>query len=229
METCFITGANRGIGLGLAQRALSSGYRVFAGCRHPEAERDLWELESDYKGRFILVPCDVTTVTGQDFREYLGDDAVVDVLINNAGVFLDQSAQIDQLDPNRIGQSFAVNTIGPLRMIQALLPHLSQSKSPKIINITSKMGSISDNTSGGSYGYRMAKAALNMLTKGLSIDLPNITTVAIHPGWVKTRMGGDQAPLDTQTSVDGIWDTLTSLSLADSGRFVDYKGGEIPW
>jgi NAD(P)-dependent dehydrogenase (short-subunit alcohol dehydrogenase family) len=125
--------------------------------------------------------------------------------------------------------SFAVNSVAPFEVTQALLPLLRKSSRPRVAHITSRMGSIADNGSGGYYAYRASKTALNMINMSLARDHAWLTTVVVHPGWVRTQMGGAEAPVEPQSSASGIWRLIEGLGRTDSGRFFDYTGNELPW
>jgi len=228
-STVLITGANRGIGLGLTRLFLASGYQVLAAARNPDGARDLWELESEYKGRCQLVPLDVAAPTSvkQLARELRGRG--IDILINNAGVYPDANLSFDRLTVDDFTKAFTVNTLGPIQVTQALLPNLRASHSRIVAVVSSRMGSIADNTSGGAYAYRISKAAVDMFVKTLSNDEPDLIAVALHPGWVKTEMGGSAAPVEVDDSAAGLHHVLTSLKPRDTGRFIDFKGKDIPW
>jgi NAD(P)-dependent dehydrogenase (short-subunit alcohol dehydrogenase family) len=150
----------------------------------------------------------------------------VDLLINNAGVLFNQD-NFTIMNFEQIRQSFEVNTILPMRVCQALHPLLR--KGSRVVQITSLMGSIADNESGGYYGYRMSKAALNMFNRSYSIDFPEFTSVVLHPGWVKTEMGGQSAPVTPSESVAGMMGIIEKLSTEQSGKFFDFEGNELPW
>jgi NAD(P)-dependent dehydrogenase (short-subunit alcohol dehydrogenase family) len=154
----------------------------------------------------------------------------LDILYNNAGVG-SENPPLGRLTEAEILSVFRINAIAPLMVAQALLPLLQRGERPVIANITSRMGSIDDNSSGGDYAYRASKAALNMINKSLSIDLAGtgVIPVVIHPGWVKTDMGGMSAPLSVAQSVTGILKVVDGLESADSGRFLAWDGEEIPW
>ena len=138
---------------------------------------------------------------------------------------------LESFDDQALFDSFDVNTIGPMRVTRALLPALENADEPQIVNVTSKMGSIDDNGSGGSYAYRASKAALNMVTRSMAADLESkgIVAFVIHPGWVQTRMGGENALIDTETSVDNMLETIDGADQSISGTFQEWDGGEIPW
>jgi NAD(P)-dependent dehydrogenase (short-subunit alcohol dehydrogenase family) len=130
-----------------------------------------------------------------------------------------------------MNECFATNTVGPLRVTAALLANLRAGERRLVANITSRMGSIADNTSGGSYAYRSSKAALNMANRSMAHELgaDGILCVVFHPGWVQTDMGGANAPLSVEDSVRGLLEVMDGLTTADNGRFLNYSGEEIPW
>ncbi len=154
----------------------------------------------------------------------------VDVLLNNAGV-MGAMTSLEELDTDDARKTHSINALGPLRVTGALLPQLRQGKGKKVLHVTSGMGSIGDNTSGGAYGYRMSKAALNMGSRSMAADLKSdgIRVAVINPGWVKTDMGGSGAPIDVTTSATGILAQLDALSLETSGELLDYAGKRWPW
>ncbi|MGE0172217.1 MAG: SDR family oxidoreductase [Oligoflexales bacterium] len=230
MKTLLVTGANRGIGLGLVNQALKTGYNVFATCRNPDGARDLWELEHTYKDRLQILPLDVSDSTSvKNLKDRMPTNLAIDLLVNNAGIYQGGHKPLTEVNLADVEAMLNVNTIAPMRVTQALLPFLERAPNPVVANMSSKMGSIADNTSGASYGYRMSKTALNMFTKSLSIDFPKITAVVLHPGWVKTRMGGDGAPTSVWDSSEGLWKVLQSLKPKDTGKFIDFQGELIPW
>jgi NAD(P)-dependent dehydrogenase (short-subunit alcohol dehydrogenase family) len=154
------------------------------------------------------------------------------VLINNAGIYPGGNKEnFGSIDYEAWGKAFQVNTMAPLKMAESFVENVAKSSEKKIVNITSKMGSIDDNTSGGYYLYRSSKTALNMVIKSLSQDLAprGITAVVLHPGWVQTDMGGSNAPTPPERSVAGMRRVIEGLSLKDSGKFYDFNGQEILW
>ncbi|MDH3474704.1 MAG: SDR family oxidoreductase, partial [Rhodospirillales bacterium] len=157
-------------------------------------------------------------------------DLAVDLLINNAGVYGPRD-DTKKVAFDRWGEVFEVNTIAPLRVAQRFLEQVARSERKLIVNISSRMGSIGDNTGGGEYIYRSSKAALNMVVKSLSVDLAGrgVTVVAFHPGWVQTDMGGPSAVITPEESVAGMRAVIEGLTPADTGRFLNYDGSEIPW
>jgi NAD(P)-dependent dehydrogenase (short-subunit alcohol dehydrogenase family) len=228
-KTWLITGASRGIGLALVNELLSRGFNVIAACRNPDGERDFWEIKRDYKDLFDSVKLDVTDQDSIQAAAKALKGRAIDVLINNAGVLKDADKNFSELNPSLIRQSFEVNTIGPMMVTREFLPHLAESSNPKVINITSLMGSIADNKSGGYYGYRMSKTALNMFSVCLAREYPKMTVLTVHPGWVKTAMGGPNAPTEVSESASGIVDVVDKATLKDSGRYLDYRGRVLPW
>lgn len=220
----LITGASRGIGLELCRQALAKGHTVIAVVRTANPDSELGRLKEQSGDKLQIINADMSDFSApQAVLQQLEGLSSVDVLINNAGI-LKQT-----LSGEDFAESFRVNTIAPFLMAQAFLPLLKKSKAPKLINISSMMGSVADNTSGGYYPYRSSKAALNMINKSLSVDNPWLTTVVMHPGWVKTDMGGAGATTEIKESVQGMWTIIEKLKLNDSGGFFNFKGEELPW
>lgn len=228
-QTWLISGASRGIGLELVKQLLASGQNVIGACRNPEGARDLWEIEADYKTRFRPMKLDVSDQASIDAAAASISNSPIDVLVNNAGILRGSESGLMTLNFDDILKSFQINAVGPMRVSRAFMPNLRLAHAPKVINITSKMGSIDDNTSGGYYGYRMSKSALNMFNSCLKSEFKEITAVVMHPGWVKTDMGGPSAPIDVYDSVKGLLSVINSLTLSDSGKFLDFKGQGIKW
>lgn len=220
----LITGANRGIGLEFARQFKQAGHEVVGTARNPVAAADLRDLG---------VEVQALDVSKEDSCERLAEalgDRPIDVLINNAGV-MKPSAPLTELDLDEVLSTLDVNAIGAIRVTRALLPALRRGKGKKICQMTSKMGSIADNASGGAYAYRMSKAALNMMNKSLSHELggEGFVCVVFHPGWVQTAMGGQSAPVAVEDSVRGLIERIDSLDAKDNGAFYDYLGEVIPW
>jgi NAD(P)-dependent dehydrogenase (short-subunit alcohol dehydrogenase family) len=223
-STYVITAANRGLGLEFARQLSQRGDRVIATARQPKLAKDLKALD------VAVYPLDVRD--GESVREFSAalQDAAVDVLINNAGIGV-SSKSFEELDFGELITFFDVNSVGALRVTRALLPHLRRGERKVVANISSMMGSIGDNRSGEAYEYRASKAALNMLTRSLAIDMreEGFTCVVLHPGWVATDMGGSEAPLQAPDSVRGMIEVLDRLTINDSGAFLDYTGKRVPW
>ena len=228
-----LTGAGRGLGLEFTRQWLEAGHRVFALARHPDASPDLAELAERHPGALFLQRCDVA----DDASVEAARDAVakawdaVDILLNNAGVGDRYSAKLGDIDFARLRDVYEVNALGPLRLIRAFLPMLRHGSQPRVVNVTSLMGSISDNHSGGSYGYRMSKAALNMATRSLGHELgpEGIVSIVIHPGWVRTDMGGSRAPVEPKDAIAAMIRTIDALGPEHAGTFVDRDGKPLPW
>ena len=221
MGTYLITGANRGIGLEYCRQLKNRGENVIAVCRSTSEE-----LEN--LGVSVETDIDITSNESvADLTKSLNGQ-LIDVLINNAGIV--ERISLNNLDFDSIRKQFEVNAIGPLRLTQALLPNLQPGS--KVIMMTSRMGSIEDNTSGGSYGYRMSKVALSMAGKSLSIDLKpqGIAVAILHPGLVKTRMTGfTDSGITPEQSVTGLLARIDELTLENTGTFWHSNGEILPW
>lgn len=225
-----ITGTNRGIGLELARQYLARGDTVEAGVRDMTRAEALRRLGGEHPGRLRIHPCDVTDDDSvRAFARAVGQEPV-DVLINNAGV-LGKLSPLEELDFEDMLHTYSVNALGALRVTVALLPAIRKSTVRKIAHLSSGMASIADNTSGGAYGYRMSKAALNMASRSLAVDLRDegIISVVINPGWVRTDMGGAGAPTPVEVSVAGIIARIDAMTMEDSGSFLSWRGHKLPW
>lgn len=230
MATLLITGTNRGIGLEFVRQYLARGDQVIATCRQPTEARALQELAAAEPGLRIMAldVAEPDSLTG--FADELGDQAI-DIFINNAGVYGPRSARFGEVSAQDWLGVLEVNTVAPLLLTQLLIDNFRRGTGRKLVYITSKMGSIADNESGGSYIYRSSKTALNQVVKSLAADLADqgLLTAVLHPGWVRTDMGGPNALIDTGTSVRGMIGVIEGLSAAQSGHFFNYDGREIPW
>ncbi|MBV7316354.1 SDR family oxidoreductase [Shewanella sp. NIFS-20-20] len=224
----LITGANRGIGLGLVRLYLRAGWQVTAACRSPERAQQLLELTQDYP--LEIVELDVQC--HQAIIQLANDiQTPIHLLINNAGYYGPKSAAFGDTDAEQWMQVFGVNVIAVQKMAEAFLEHLQAANGAIIANISSKMGSMTDNQGGGSYLYRSSKAALNAVVKSQSIDLApaKIASLAIHPGWVQTEMGGPNALITVEQSSAGIKQLLDGYHEQMNGGFFDYQGAAIAW
>ena len=201
---------------------------MIACCRAPHSAHDLQALAKQHHN-IKIVALDVGNFSQIDTLALQLKDQKIDVLINNAGVY--PVSGLGNVDFDNWALAFKINSMAPFKMIEAFTPHVAASQLKKIATLSSKMGSMDDNTSGGSYIYRTSKAAANMVMKSLSIDLKpyGIAVVTLHPGWVQTDMGGASALISTQTSVKGLRQVITHLSLANSGKFIAFDGQEIAW
>ncbi len=226
----LVTGANRGIGLEFAQQLLTQGHHVIATTRNPAKATELQAFEKTFPTKFKSEVLDVASdlsVTDWIARSQVRDG--VDLVISNAGIFLGEPDGFESMNLASVRESFEVNTLGGIRVVKAALPSLLKSQNPTIVHITSLMGSISDNASGGYYSYRISKAALNMFNKSFSIDYPQITSIVMHPGWVQTDMGGPNATTTKKESVSGMIKVISELKKSDSGGFFDFRGKRLSW
>ena len=227
-----VTGANRGIGLALVRQLHERGDDVEACARNPADARELQALAGDHVRLHRVDVTDAASVHG--LADALGT-AAIDLVFNVAGVYggprqsLRQMAEDLALDD--VAHTFDVNALGALRVAVALLPHVRRGTAKKLVHVTSGMGSIADNASGGYYAYRMSKAALNMMSRSLAVDLrgEGIASYVINPGWVQTDMGGAAAPTPVAESVRGILREIDRATLTDSGEFLNYTGNRYPW
>jgi len=227
----LITGANRGIGLELAKQYASDGWRVHACCRTPGRAEALQKLSESSNGSVAVHPLDVTnTAAIQELARKL-DRESIDVLINNAGVYGPERQPFGDIDEKEWMHVLRVNAIAPLKVSEAFVGHVARSRRKTIAVVSSLMGSITDNGSGGYYIYRSSKAAANIVTRSMAVDLKarGIIAVVLHPGWVRTDMGGPSATTSPAESVSGMRKVLDGLTPADSGRFFDYHGDALPW
>ncbi len=228
MGTVFITGANRGLGLEFVKEFSEKDYEVIATCRDPNSSSDLTNL-AKLNLKIQLHQLDVSNTKNiQDLSNHLKNKPI-DILINNAGIY--RSGSFNSVNKDSWVESFITNTIGPYEVIEYFLPNVLQGREKKVVSITSKMGSIDDNTSGGSYIYRSSKTALNSMMRSLTHDLKtnDIATMTLHPGWVRTDMGGPGGWIDVKESVSGMINQISNLSLQNTGRYIDYAGKPIKW
>jgi NAD(P)-dependent dehydrogenase (short-subunit alcohol dehydrogenase family) len=225
--TVLITGANRGLGLEFVKQYALDGYQVIACTRKINKKDELHQLQENFKAISIhklnVVNFSSIDLFAKSFKKS------IDILINNAGIYPDSS--IDHIDCKIWLDAFKINTLAAFKMTKALLPHLKKGQLKKIASLTSKMGSIDDNSGGGEYLYRSSKTALNMVMKSLSIDLKpyDLSVITLHPGWVRTDMGGPNGLIDADESVTGMKRQIDKLSIKTSGQFIAYDGKKIPW
>lgn len=222
--TYLVTGASRGLGFEFARQLLARGNRVMATVRDPAGARELIRLGAWVLTLDVSSPESIAALSEQMRGE------PVDILINNAGVS-STSKSIADLEARELAHVLFVNAVAPLLVTRAVLPHLRAAPVRRVIQITSQLGSITNNTGGSSYGYRASKAALNQMNRSLANELgpEGFTCVAMHPGWVRTDMGGPEATLAVDHAVSTMLGTLDGLSRADNGRFINYDGTALPW
>jgi len=227
-HTILITGANRGIGLEFTKQYAADGWQVLSCCRKPQSASELQALANQHQNIQIYA-LDVADFTQIDALALELNSQKIDVLLNNAGVY--PSGSSAGLDDAAWALAFKINSMAPLKMAQAFVAHIAASELKKIATLSSKMGSLEDNTSGGSYIYRSSKTAVNMVMKSLALDVKELgmSVVTLHPGWVQTDMGGPNGLINTTTSVKGMVKVIENLSLANTGKFIAYDGKEIAW
>jgi NAD(P)-dependent dehydrogenase (short-subunit alcohol dehydrogenase family) len=227
----LITGANRGIGLEMVKYAMQQGWRVFACCRNPHTADNLFNIAKLSNGQISVHIADMLELATLQALAYELRNDPIDILVNNAGIYGSDNNKFGAVDVSSWLQAFQVNCVAPLKMVEALSAQLLMGRQKLVACMSSKMGSMADNSYGNSYIYRSSKAALNAVVKSLSIDLKEqgIITVALHPGWVKTDMGGPDAEITTRESVELLFSHLLILTIEDSGRFIDIDGSDIPW
>jgi NAD(P)-dependent dehydrogenase (short-subunit alcohol dehydrogenase family) len=230
-STVFITGANRGIGLEFTRQYLRDKWSVIATCRHPENANELNSLHDDTSGELIVEKLDITESDQIEAVHEVVSDKLngLDLLINNAGVYGEKDG-FEDLSAKDLRQPFDVNCVGSFRVTRAFLDLLRENRG-NVALLTSLMGSIEDNRSGGSNPYRISKAALNMLGKTLAEDYRDegLYVAILHPGWVRTRMGGPNAKISVEESVSGLREVIARLDADRSGEFYAYDGEKRPW
>ncbi|MGB5622701.1 MAG: SDR family oxidoreductase [Gammaproteobacteria bacterium] len=223
MSLCVVTGSNRGIGLELTRQLVERGETVIAACRHSSPQLDALGVD-------VIDGIDVGDMAaGERLRQHIGQRKI-DLLINNAGILhRDQLGQIDAGVVDNMLAQFRINSLGPLLVTQALLPCLADGARVGIVS--SRMGSVADNTSGGYYGYRMSKAAANMVGASLARDLADrgVAIAVLHPGYVRTEMTGGGGDVDTDTAAAGLLARLDELDLSNSGGFWHASGEALSW
>jgi NAD(P)-dependent dehydrogenase (short-subunit alcohol dehydrogenase family) len=231
MPIVLVTGASRGLGLEFARQYASDGWDVIACARTPEKASDLRKLADASNGRIVVHALDVTDFAAIDALGKQLSGRAIDVLINCAGA-MGRSTPFGSSNYSEWEQIFRLNTLAPMKMAEAFVTHVARSEQKKIVSITTLMASIADNELGGFYAYRGSKAALNAIMVSMAIDLGRkhgIVAAPIHPGWVRTDMGGRSAPLEPADSIAGMRKVIAGLTQEKAGRFWAYDGSEAPW
>ncbi len=222
MPTVLVAGASRGLGLEFVRQYAADGWRVIATARRPEKADALRRAKAE------LHPLDVTDLDAvRRFAEALRGEAI-DVLVANAGVTGPRNMSAEDVDAAGWLETFRVNAVAPLALAGAFRRHVARSPMRKMAAVTSRLGSIAS-TDGGRYVYRSSKAALNMAWRSFALDAPDVVAILLHPGWVRTDMGGASAPVAPEESVAGMRRVIASAGQPQSGRFFNYTGEEIPW
>ena len=228
----LITGANRGIGLEFVRQLAARGEQIFATCRNPNEALELYDLQMQYPDQVLITGLDVTDQQSiaESHQVISTETETLDLLINNAGINIDEGG-FGALDLETMQSILTVNSIAPMLSTQQYLDMIKEGSEPKIINISSIMGSLTNLQTTGNYSYSASKTALNMYSRRLSHDLRNagVIVIMLHPGWVQTDMGGPNADITTEDSVKNMLQVIDSLSLLNSGGYFDYTGQTIPW
>ncbi len=232
MKRTLITGANRGVGLALAQECARRGERVFAGCRSPQRAQALEDLSNTYPGRVSILPLDIADEASirRCAATVRAETEALDCLVNNAAAIA-SGENIRTFQPEQALDLLQVNAVGQVIVAQGFLDLLKAGEAPRIVNISSEAGSISQMNSYRGYYYYASKAALNMYSRAMAWDpeLAGVIVIALHPGWVRTDMGGQAAPLLADESAKGILQVVDGLTAADNGKFFTWQGEEYPW
>jgi NAD(P)-dependent dehydrogenase (short-subunit alcohol dehydrogenase family) len=236
MDRVLITGANRGIGLGLTKTLLANGHHVVAATRRPEESAELKALKKQHGDAITLLKCDVDDAVGvreaaEQLQKYHGS---LDVIVNNAAIFPEEGDEsILEMDLELIERAFKTNVIGAARVIQCFGPLLFESNRPRILNVSSSLGSISDKHDHGNYAYSISKAALNMFSRACAAEFrsKNAVVVAISPGWVRTDMGGQNADISAEESAQSLAHAIAIIGPDENGKFLDRygKSGKYKW
>jgi NAD(P)-dependent dehydrogenase (short-subunit alcohol dehydrogenase family) len=231
MPSALITGANRGLGLEFARQYLADGWRVYATCRDSNSASELSRLAGTSGDKMRILAMDVTDAQSVKAAAAELDGQAIDLLLNNAGIIGPHGQTIGNVDYDAWAEVLDVNTMGPMRVSEAFVEHVARSDRKLIVTLTSGMGSLADNTSGGSIAYRSSKAAVNMVMRSLAIDLASrgITCVVVNPGWVQTDMGGPNAYLTPAESVTRLRHLIDNFGPTHSGKFFNHDSREYAW
>jgi NAD(P)-dependent dehydrogenase (short-subunit alcohol dehydrogenase family) len=231
MPTALITGASRGLGLEFATQYAKAGWQVIATCRSPDKADALRALAGGSNGLVQIETLDVGDAAATRRLAGAVGRRPIDLMVANAGLYGAREQALGDLDDDSWSEVMRVNVMAPLRLAALLSDAVAASKGKQMAFVSSRLGSMASNDDGGGYIYRSSKAALNAVVKSLSVDLKarGITAVALHPGWVRTDMGGPSAPIDAPTSVAGMVTVLAGLKPQDSGKLIEYTGQTVPW
>ena len=230
MTNVLITGANRGLGLGFVKNYLGKDVNVVSTTRDIKGSTELLALKEIFRDKLEIFELDLIKESAGETIANLIGDRPIDILINNAGVG-STNQYFEAVSPKPWLKVLKVNLIAPLMVTQSIINNVKKGLDKKIYFLSSQLGSIGDNASGGMYIYRSSKTGLNQVVKSLSVDLKpqGITVVSLHPGWVKTDMGGKIADLETKTSVFALLKVIEKLKFEDTGKFFNYDGSELNW
>ena len=238
MPSILITGANRGLGFGLTKLYVADGWRVFACCRDPDNAAELSALSEGCDGSLTFHRLDVEDHASIDALAASLKGEPIDVLLNVAGyygkIIVTEPGGFQKFgtsDYSEWDKTMRVNVYGPMKMAEALIENVLASDQKKLVTLSSIIGSIGGNNQGGIYPYRASKAAVNAIIKSMAVDFKEkgVTVIPMHPGWVRTDMGGPAADIDADTSTAGMKKVIDGLTLADTGKYMVYDGSELPW
>ena len=232
MPTLLLTGANRGIGLELTRQYAADGWQVHACCRSPETAEELLDVSAQSAEQIHVHQLDVCNDQQRSALAQQLSGQPIDILFNNAGMYGNWDYQgFGSSNAVEWEQVFRTNVIAPMQMMETFVDNVAASELKIIANMTSKMGSMDDNSGGGSYLYRSGKAALNAVGKSAALDLADrgIKVAMLHPGWVQTDMGGPNGELTVVQSASMLRKNLAGMTEADNGRFMDIDGATIAW
>jgi NAD(P)-dependent dehydrogenase (short-subunit alcohol dehydrogenase family) len=230
MPTVLVTGVNRGLGLEFIKQYSQKGWEVIGTCRDLGSAVEASAI-ADIAPNLQLYPLEASDPGSIAKLAATLEGRAIDLLLLNAGVMGQQSSNMGQLEQEDFLHSMSVNTVTPALMIQAFREHVAASEKKLIVGLSSILGSIAGNTDGGLYSYRASKAGLNAVLKSAAHDLQadGITVIPMHPGWVQTDMGGAGATITTAVSISGMIKVIDGLTPEDTGRFLVYDGGDLPW
>ncbi|MFL2802452.1 MAG: SDR family oxidoreductase [Paracoccaceae bacterium] len=231
MKNILITGANRGLGLGFVKKFLEKNVKVFCTTRNLSKSDDLMIYKKKYPHSLEIFEVNLLDENSSNLLSNFLVDEPIDIFINNAGVIGDSSQHFKAVSLKPWLEVLKVNLIAPLIITQSIIKNIEKSSDKKIYFLSSKVGSIEDNRGGGMYIYRSSKTALNQVVKSLSVDLKplGISVISLHPGWVRTDMGGPNALISVDESVNGMMTVISNTDIKNSGQFLNYDGNEIPW
>ena len=231
MKNILITGANRGLGLGLVKKYLENNEKVFCTTRNISKSKELKLLKEKHTNNLEICELDLLDKDTPNILSNFLVNKPIDLFINNAGVIGQSAQHFKSISLNPWIEVLKVNLIAPLLITQSIIKNIEKSSEKRIYILSSKVGSIEDNKSGGMYVYRSSKSALNQIVKSLSIDLKplGISVISLHPGWVRTEMGGPNALISVEESVNGMFGVISNTNIRNSGQFINYDGTQIPW
>lgn len=230
MPSILLTGASRGLGLEFVRQYAAAGWQVIATCRDPARADGLQAVSREaIAGKVEIHPLDAGDFAAVDSFAKLLSGLALDVVIANAGIWGPRSMAAERVDVAGWAETFRINTMAPLALAGAFRPHLERGTQRKAIAISSALASIGGNTQGGLYAYRSSKAALNAAWRSFAADHPQLIAAVLSPGWVRTDMGGPEAPLAPEESIAAVRQVIAGLTPAHSGGFYGHDGKPYPW